>query len=227
VVAGTGNQVIAFNDTLLGGNGGDLLVGDIRLQQAYVAIDIEIRGEAGNSISAFRDSIDGGGGPDLIWGDFYVDWSSGFAPDRLDIAGDFEGRDLLFSYTIDGGGGSDTIGGGLGADVLTGGAGSDVFVWSSGDLTPIAASGAAPVDTVTDFPGPRRRPARPSRPAAEPRLRLAQRSGLRMAQAPIRRRRHPHPHRCRRDRRRCRLRRFHPPARLHYHALDPRASTTG
>ncbi|MBK8175881.1 MAG: hypothetical protein IPK66_11625 [Rhodospirillales bacterium] len=148
---GTGNAVVAFCDTLIGGNGDDLLCGDY-LGGYYAEFDL--RGDGGNTMSAFRDDLQGGSGNDTLLGETINDDYSSFSM----IHGSFGGRALLFADTLSGGAGDDSIVGGLGADSMTGGAGSDRFSWTPADLTigsfdPGSTGGQrfAVVDTITDF----------------------------------------------------------------------------
>ncbi|MBK8176139.1 MAG: calcium-binding protein [Rhodospirillales bacterium] len=148
---GADNVVQAFDDTLAGGNGDDLLVGDV-----FLAIDtldqrlilrIDAAGDAGNQMTAFRDRLDGGDGNDTLYGDFF-DGAAGFSA-LLSPGGTFGGLPLMFADTLAGGGGDDVIAGGLGTDTLSGGGGADRFVWTLDDLS--FAPGLPPVDTITDF----------------------------------------------------------------------------
>jgi len=147
----TGNTVEAWNDTLIGGAGGDLLVGD----SAFITFasgenTLEIDGNAlrnggsdDNEITAFNDVLCGGEGNDTLIGDFlgeYVvvaDYSgSGDAPeaefDLVDTDGNTIGK--FFEDTLRGDAGDDVLIGQLGDDVLVGGEGQDTFVYEgSGD----------------------------------------------------------------------------------------------
>ncbi|HAU1515282.1 TPA: type I secretion C-terminal target domain-containing protein, partial [Legionella pneumophila] len=78
----------------------------------------------GNSRSGGNDTISAGQGDDRIYGQ--------------------EGNDV-----IDAGSGDDVIVGGTGNDTLTGGSGADQFVLVKGQGG--ASTGAAPIDTITDF----------------------------------------------------------------------------
>lgn len=160
---GTGNVVSAFCDTLIGGAGDDLLVGDV---YGTFFNNSSIEGSSTNTISAFRDSLLGGAGNDSLFGDGEDDIA--FVPDL--VSGDFNGRDLVFADTLRGGDGDDLLNGGEGtdrlfggadndvliggedADQMSGGAGSDRFTWNESDLTLYDGSQSIPVvDNITDF----------------------------------------------------------------------------
>lgn len=140
----TGNTVDAWNDTLIGGAGGDLLVGDAAfITFASNENTLEIDGNAlsngsneDNEITAFNDLLCGGEGNDTLIGDFlgeYVvvsDYShrSGQAEfDLVDEGGNTIGQ--FFEDTLRGDAGDDVLIGQLGDDSLTGGDGADTFVY--------------------------------------------------------------------------------------------------
>ncbi|MEH6478174.1 MAG: calcium-binding protein, partial [Sneathiella sp.] len=142
----TGNTVDAWNDTLIGGAGGDLLVGD----SAFITFTsgentLEINGRAtstnnesnpDNEITAFNDVLCGGEGNDTLVGDFLGDYVvggsySGTNDDRefdlVDEGGNAIGK--FFEDTLHGDAGDDVLIGQLGDDTLTGGEGADTFVY--------------------------------------------------------------------------------------------------
>jgi hypothetical protein len=142
---GVGNQAAAFNDDLDGGDGDDLLVGDVYFTGSGATVTVNVEGTEGNTVAAFRDTLTGGDGADTLYGDFF-DGTGAFEP-VLDVDGDFDGRDGLFADSLDGGNGDDLIVGGLGSDTLTGGAGADTFGFSAADTV----FGGGGDDTITDF----------------------------------------------------------------------------
>jgi len=144
---GSGNSVRAFNDTLDGGDGDDLLIGDVRYvfdtpaQGDHLVLDIQGGGD--DRATAFCDVLTGGDGNDTLYGDCF-DGSASISPQVWSQPE--KGR--LFADTLDGGAGDDVLIGGLGADVMTGGGGDDVFRWDLDDLWETPVPG---VDRITDF----------------------------------------------------------------------------
>ncbi|MEH6477623.1 MAG: hypothetical protein V7727_18165, partial [Sneathiella sp.] len=146
----TGNTVDAWNDTLIGGAGGDLLVGD----SAFIPLasgenTLEINGHAtstnnesnpDNEITAFSDVLCGGEGNDTLVGDFLGDYvvggsysgsysgsNGGREFDLVDDGGNAIGK--FFEDTLHGDAGDDVLIGQLGDDTLSGGEGADTFVY--------------------------------------------------------------------------------------------------
>ncbi|MBK8176138.1 MAG: calcium-binding protein [Rhodospirillales bacterium] len=151
-LGGASNAVSAFNDTLQGGAGDDLLVGDaFKIGGQSDAPYIGIVGGSDDTVTAFQDILVGGEGNDTLIGDTNDTLRSDIL---LHIDGTFTGRDGLFGDTLIGGKGNDVLQGGLGADSMTGGPGTDRFVWTNGDFENIASptfTWQPPVDTITDF----------------------------------------------------------------------------
>jgi surface adhesion protein len=114
------------DDTLNGGAGDDVIVGDVAAFDSGTAILIETAGD---------DRLLGRSGNDLLYGDSTDADDSIGGDDRL-LGG--EGDDTLF-----GGAGNDTLSGGPGDDLLSGGAGADSFVVGAGTV--------GDLDTITDF----------------------------------------------------------------------------
>ncbi len=144
---GSGNVVRAFDDTMDGGDGDDLLIGDIRYLFATPhdgdLLVLDVQGASDNRVNAFCDSLSGGAGDDTIFGDCF-DGKLSFSPQVWSQPE--SGR--LFADTLDGGDGNDVLVGGMGADVMTGGEGDDVFRWDVDDLWETPVKG---VDRITDF----------------------------------------------------------------------------
>lgn len=122
-VAFLGGGLEAGDDTIMGGSGGDLLVGDVG-----IAYDTA-------SFKSGSDEIHGGGGADDIYGD------AGYAPDATFIGGNDRlygdaGADSLSGGAgndyLDGGADSDYLQGGLGNDTERGGAGQDSIYGGNG-----------------------------------------------------------------------------------------------
>ena len=142
------------DDTLNGGDGDDLLVGDIVVDGGDVTIDVvEAFQTSGGTFdpNAFNDVINGGDGIDTIYGDFF-DLASAmfFSPDgTLTITDPTTGSTITaFEDTIDGGAGADEIWGQLGDDMLTGGLGADTFKYGDPEGGVFDGEG---MDTILDF----------------------------------------------------------------------------
>ncbi|OUR76589.1 hypothetical protein A9Q83_13530 [Alphaproteobacteria bacterium 46_93_T64] len=161
-LAGTisGNTVDAWNDTLIGGAGGDTLVGDAAFEvyngaDAYLTVDANIYnsgesevGTDGTTINAFNDLLCAGDGDDVLVGDFLGEYTVG--------EGSFDGPPMMmvsdssqnefgleddsgnavgtfFEDTLRGDAGNDTLIGQLGDDTLNGGEGADTFVYEGSE----------------------------------------------------------------------------------------------
>ncbi|VVO96370.1 hypothetical protein PS896_02585 [Pseudomonas fluorescens] len=134
------------NDTVSGGDGNDILFGDLVsfngiAGEGYQAMQAFVAKETGGDVSkvttsnvhqyitehyqAFdvsgahdgNDTLLGGAGNDILFGSGGNDWLDGG-----------KGNDILL-----GGTGNDTLIGGQGNDILIGGSGADTFVWKAGD----------------------------------------------------------------------------------------------
>ncbi|WP_123592884.1 immunoglobulin-like domain-containing protein [Pseudomonas fluorescens] len=134
------------NDTVSGGDGNDILFGDLVsfngiAGEGYQAMQAFVAKETGVDVSkvttsnvhqyitehyqAFdvsgahdgNDTLLGGAGNDILFGSGGNDWLDGG-----------KGNDILL-----GGTGNDTLIGGQGNDILIGGSGADTFVWKAGD----------------------------------------------------------------------------------------------
>lgn len=111
------------NDTVLGGAGGDVLIGDV----GFATSTSSLRG--GN------DEIHGGAGADAIYGDYYVNETLAFRGGNDKLFGD-AGEDNLYGNegndTLDGGADNDNLYGGAGNDLLRGGLGKDMILGGEG-----------------------------------------------------------------------------------------------
>jgi len=130
--AGFDQLLVAGGDILTGGNGSNLIAGDIYTVSAN-ATAIEI--------TFGHDTIDAKKGNDEIWGDFQSDLSglvSGNAGGSDTIKGG-QGADTIYGQggidDIDGGGGADVIDGGTHDDIINGGNGNDTIDGSRGNDT--------------------------------------------------------------------------------------------
>ncbi|MGA0582607.1 MAG: VCBS domain-containing protein [Castellaniella sp.] len=142
------------SDTLSGGDGNDILFGDVINTDNLSWTDRPDNLPDGSGLDALKAYLKAEvlGGHDATNQDIY-DYIKDHA-DQFNVSGDTRGG----NDTLDGGagndtlygqGGNDTLIGGAGNDTLYGGAGDDVFVWKLGDQ---AESGQpAAVDHVKDF----------------------------------------------------------------------------
>ena len=167
---GNHNTVVAFNDLLNGGTGGDLIVGDV-YQGGDAGNDVLISiksghpasGNGGNSVSAFNDRLLGGTGDDFLIGDAYHPGD----PENVRVTIDsYAGPNAIHAFqdVLDGGFGSDFLVGDfladpgsdpaqltiigsftgqdrLFADTLDGGAGSDHLIGGLGADTMTGGTG--------------------------------------------------------------------------------------
>ncbi|WP_238349905.1 immunoglobulin-like domain-containing protein, partial [Pseudomonas sp. BW16M2] len=135
------------NDTVNGGDGNDIIFGDLMVFDGVAGTGVEaIRGYVADKLGVDAGSVDaramhkyitenyaefdvsrsndgadtllGGNGNDIIFGQGGNDYIDGG-----------KGNDILF-----GGAGNDILIGGKGDDIMTGGSGADTFVWKAGDL---------------------------------------------------------------------------------------------
>ncbi|MDI2593056.1 LapA family giant adhesin [Pseudomonas sp. 681] len=145
-IIGHTEATLPGNDTVSGGNGNDILFGDLvsfngiagegyQAMQAYVAqqTGVDVSKVTTSNVHQFitehyaafdvsgahdgNDTLLGGAGNDILFGQG--------GDDVLDGG---KGNDILL-----GGTGNDTLIGGPGNDILIGGAGADTFVWKAGD----------------------------------------------------------------------------------------------
>jgi hypothetical protein len=140
-----GGTASAFNDTLEGGGGNDILVGDFAAANMVAVSDTHVNVSVDGSGTFFGDTLLGGSGDDALYGDFY-----GIAYNDVNV--NLSGDASLFADRLDGGAGDDTLDGGLGNDTLTGGAGADTLLFSShGSTTDGGLGGNDGHDTVVGF----------------------------------------------------------------------------
>ncbi|MGN4051873.1 LapA family giant adhesin [Pseudomonas sp. SM4] len=145
-IIGHTEATLPGNDTVSGGDGNDILFGDLVsfngiAGEGYQAMQAFVAKETGVDVSkvttsnvhqyitehyqAFdvsgahdgNDTLLGGAGNDILFGSGGNDWLDGG-----------KGNDILL-----GGTGNDTLIGGQGNDILIGGSGADTFVWKAGD----------------------------------------------------------------------------------------------
>ncbi|WP_164461406.1 Calx-beta domain-containing protein [Alcaligenes faecalis] len=145
------------DDTVLGGDGNDIIFGDAINTDGDVLPWYEIPG------GRPTDLPDGAGLKAL---EVFLELKNGSAPSNTDLYAYIKGNHEAFNVagdtrggndTLDGGsgndilygqGGNDTLIGGAGNDILFGGAGNDTFQWNAGDQGSVAKPA---VDRVMDF----------------------------------------------------------------------------
>ncbi|MGI3095263.1 tandem-95 repeat protein [Vibrio diabolicus] len=133
------------SDTIQGGEGDDILLGDLiefgGNEQGLSAIQSHVAQQTGQDVS----TIDGEDIHEYVKNNL-EEFNQPHQGDKSDNLSGGAGNDLLFGQggndILVGGEGDDILIGGLGNDILTGDEGSDIFKWS--EVT-------NEVDTVTDF----------------------------------------------------------------------------
>jgi Ca2+-binding RTX toxin-like protein len=158
----------AFNDTLIGDAGGNLLIGGSGQDRliARAGNDTVLGGDGNDAISAQAgdDSVDGGDGDDWIDGDIGNDTILGgagndliYGLNGLDVIDGGAGNDSLYAGddadSVLGGAGNDVLWGEGGNDTLDGGAGPDVLNGGAGIDLAAYGSAAGAVIAALDLPG--------------------------------------------------------------------------
>ncbi|MDT3337652.1 type I secretion C-terminal target domain-containing protein [Shewanella sp. SP1S1-7] len=181
VILGTSVQLLQGDDTINGGQGGDIIFGDLTQfqginSQGYSALQqyvsqqlndgtettvAEVHQYITDHLSEFDvsrnndgdDKLNGGIGDDILFGQGGDDILNGESGNDILIGG--AGNDIL-----SGGTGNDTLSGGFGNDILSGGEGNDTLIGGLGNDTLSGDSGAdtfvwryaeSGTDHITDF----------------------------------------------------------------------------
>nr|WP_325169206.1 immunoglobulin-like domain-containing protein [Pseudomonas shirazica] len=145
-ILGHTEATVPGNDTVNGGDGNDIIFGDL----------VSFGSLAGNGVEAIQSYVAGQLGVALgdvdgrVLHKYIVEHVSEFdvsrSNDGNDILNGGAGNDLLFGQggddTLDGGKGNDILIGGLGKDTLLGGEGNDILLGGKGDDTMTGGSGA-------------------------------------------------------------------------------------
>ncbi|WP_411959215.1 retention module-containing protein [Pseudomonas sp. s4] len=145
-ILGHTEATVPGNDTVNGGDGNDIIFGDL----------VSFGSVAGNGVEAIQSYVAGQLGVALgdvdgrVLHKYIVEHVSEFdvsrSNDGNDILNGGAGNDLLFGQggddTLDGGKGNDILIGGLGKDTLLGGEGNDILLGGKGDDTMTGGSGA-------------------------------------------------------------------------------------
>ncbi|MBB3273066.1 uncharacterized protein YegL, partial [Pseudomonas sp. OG7] len=134
-------------DTIDGGNGNDIIFGDLItlngvVSEGYQAMQTYVAQKSGVEVSSVTTS-----NVHQYITEHYTEFDISGAKDGNDILSGGNGNDILFGQggndTLDGGKGNDillggtgndTLIGGQGNDILIGGSGADTFVWKAGDI---------------------------------------------------------------------------------------------
>ncbi|MGX1924930.1 Calx-beta domain-containing protein [Vibrio sp. NH-7] len=132
-------------DTLSGGEGDDILLGDLiefgTNEQGLSAIQSHVASQTGQDIS----TVDAEDIHNYVK-DNIQEFDQSHTGDKSDVLDGGKGDDILFGHggsdTLDGGEGEDILVGGLGNDILTGGDDADIFMWTEMESS---------TDRVTDF----------------------------------------------------------------------------
>ncbi|MDA0129187.1 VWA domain-containing protein, partial [Vibrio sp. MarTm2] len=132
-------------DNLSGGEGDDILLGDLiefgTNEQGLSAIQSHVASQTGQDIS----TVDAEDIHNYVK-DNIQEFDQSHTGDKSDVLDGGKGDDILFGHggsdTLDGGEGKDILVGGLGNDILTGGDDADIFMWTEMESS---------TDRVTDF----------------------------------------------------------------------------
>ncbi|RII80428.1 type I secretion C-terminal target domain-containing protein [Pseudomonas monteilii] len=145
-ILGHTEATVPGNDTVNGGDGNDIIFGDL----------VSFGSVAGNGVEAMQSYVAGKLGVTLgdvdgrVLHKYIVEHVSEFdvsrSNDGNDILNGGAGNDILFGQggddTLDGGKGNDILIGGAGKDILLGGEGDDILIGGSGNDTLTGGSGA-------------------------------------------------------------------------------------
>ncbi|APE96745.1 retention module-containing protein [Pseudomonas putida] len=146
-ILGHSEATVPGADTIDGGNGNDIIFGDLItlngvVSEGYQALQTYVAQKSGVEVSSVTTS-----NVHQYITEHYTEFDISGAKDGNDILSGGNGNDILFGQggndTLDGGrgndillggSGNDTLIGGHGDDILIGGSGADTFVWKAGDF---------------------------------------------------------------------------------------------
>ncbi|WP_372029224.1 retention module-containing protein [Pseudomonas kurunegalensis] len=146
-ILGHSEATVPGADTIDGGNGNDIIFGDLItlngvVSEGYQALQTYVAQKSGVEVSSVTTS-----NVHQYITEHYTEFDISGAKDGNDILSGGNGNDILFGQggndTLDGGKGNDillggtgndTLIGGQGNDILIGGSGADTFVWKAGDI---------------------------------------------------------------------------------------------
>ncbi|MFJ7813515.1 immunoglobulin-like domain-containing protein, partial [Pseudomonas asiatica] len=145
-ILGHTEATVPGNDTVNGGDGNDIIFGDLVSFGSVAGNGVEaIQGYVAGQLGVALGDVDG-----RVLHKYIVEHVSEFdvsrSNDGNDILNGGAGNDILFGQggddTLDGGKGNDILIGGLGKDTLLGGEGNDILLGGKGDDTMTGGSGA-------------------------------------------------------------------------------------
>ncbi|WP_353844715.1 immunoglobulin-like domain-containing protein [Pseudomonas sp. MG-2] len=145
-ILGHTEATVPGNDTVNGGDGNDIIFGDLVSFGSVAGNGVEaIQGYVAGQLGVALGDVDG-----RVLHKYIVEHVSEFdvsrSNDGNDILNGGTGNDLLFGQggddTLDGGKGNDILIGGVGKDTLLGGEGNDILLGGKGDDTMTGGSGA-------------------------------------------------------------------------------------
>nr|WP_328825605.1 immunoglobulin-like domain-containing protein [Pseudomonas sp. S37] len=146
-ILGHSEATVPGADTIDGGNGNDIIFGDLItlngvVSEGYQALQTYVAQKSGVDVSTVTTS-----NVHQYITEHYTEFDISGAKDGNDILSGGNGNDILFGQggndildggkgndILLGGTGNDTLIGGQGNDILIGGSGSDTFVWKAGDF---------------------------------------------------------------------------------------------
>ncbi|WP_447737624.1 retention module-containing protein [Pseudomonas laurentiana] len=154
-ILGHSEATLPGSDTLDGGNGHDIIFGDLItlngvVSEGYQALQTYVAQKSGVDVSAITTS-----NVHQYISEHYSEFDISGAKDGSDFLSGGNGNDILFGQggidTLDGGKGNDILLGGTGNDNLIGGQGNDILIGGSGGDTFVWKAGDTGNDVIKDF----------------------------------------------------------------------------
>ncbi|WEK30892.1 MAG: type I secretion C-terminal target domain-containing protein [Candidatus Pseudomonas phytovorans] len=154
-ILGHSEATVPGADTVDGGNGNDIIFGDLItlngvVSEGYQALQTYVAQKSGVEVSAITTS-----NVHQYITEHYTEFDISGAKDGNDILSGGNGNDILFGQggndTLDGGKGNDILLGGTGNDTLIGGQGDDILIGGSGADTFVWKAGDYGNDVIKDF----------------------------------------------------------------------------
>ncbi|MDH4550564.1 type I secretion C-terminal target domain-containing protein, partial [Pseudomonas sp. BN607] len=154
-ILGHSEATVPGADTIDGGNGNDIIFGDLItlngvVSEGYQALQTYVAQKSGVEVSAVSTS-----NVHQYISEHYSEFDISGAKDGNDILSGGNGNDILFGQggndTLNGGKGNDILLGGTGNDTLIGGEGNDILIGGSGADTFVWKAGDIGSDVIKDF----------------------------------------------------------------------------
>ncbi|SUD73209.1 adhesin LapA [Pseudomonas putida] len=154
-ILGHSEAILPGADTIDGGNGNDIIFGDLItlngvVSEGYQALQTYVAQKSGVEASAVTTS-----NVHQYITEHYTEFDISGANDGKDFLSGGNGNDILFGQggndTLDGGRGNDILLGGTGNDTLIGGHGDDILIGGSGADTFVWKAGDYGNDVIKDF----------------------------------------------------------------------------